>query len=67
MTDTMISVIANTVPQFIFAIVLFYLCQQNTDKQREAYQGQIVELYAMIGKMLEAVNRSISIIENKDM
>lgn len=58
-----IQLIANTIPQFLFAIVLFWLCQSNGDKQRQAYQEQINRLYSMLEKMLMEVSRAMDFID----
>lgn len=55
--------IADTIPQFLFAIALFYLCQQNSNKQRDAYQQQITELYDMLRDMVKTINRTVSLME----
>lgn len=58
-----LNLIANTVPQFLFAMALFYLCQQNSDKQRKAYQEQISQLYDMLREMVQTINRTVNVIE----
>lgn len=60
-----IETIAKSVPEFLFAIVIFWLCQRNADAQRTAYQDQITELYGMLKVMLTAVSRSLDIMEEK--
>lgn len=51
------------VPQFAFALALFWLCEQNADRQRAAYQEQLKTLYDMLSQMLTAVSRSINVAE----
>lgn len=60
-----IDYIARTIPDFLFAIVLFWLCQQNADKQREAYQTQINTMFSMIESMMSHLSRTMDIIESK--
>ena len=51
-----LNLVANTVPQFLFAIILFYLCQQNSDKQRDAYVKQIDRLYSLAERIIDRVD-----------
>jgi hypothetical protein len=56
--------LANIAPHSVLALVLFYFCQQGGDKQREAYQEQISQLYQMISQMLAHQARMLDEIDS---
>jgi hypothetical protein len=58
MTDLLTAVIT-LIPQAALAIALFYMCQMSADKQREAYQEQLRQIYTLAEKMIETVNEVI--------
>jgi hypothetical protein len=56
--------LANIAPHSVLALVLFYFCQQSGDKQRDAYQEQIAQLYGMIAQMLAQQARMLDEIDS---
>lgn len=57
------NLIFSTIPQFGFAAFLFWMCNKNADKQRDAYQQQLGQLYALIEKALESANELIEAVK----
>lgn len=55
---SILDTILAAVPDFAFAIALFYLCQNNADKQRQAYQEQLNKLYSMMERMLSSIEET---------
>lgn len=54
-------------PQFALAGFLFWMCSQNADKQRTAYQEQIKQLYALIEKALDAAGPLIEAVQRESV
>jgi len=53
MSEHLSDLLTNTIPQFAFAIVLFWLCQKNSDLQRRSYEGIIEKFERMVEKLLD--------------
>jgi len=57
-----LTLLYTSAPQFAFAAFLFWLCSQQSDKQRAAYQAQIERLYDLIESALNAAKPLIMAI-----
>lgn len=60
MPNDWLTLVFTFIPQMGGAVLFFWLCQKNADRQREAYQDQIGKLYDMMSTMLEVNGRQLS-------
>lgn len=61
MTEQALTLIFSTIPQFAFASILYWWCSKQADKQREAHQQQMKEMFDLAGRVIDRVNDVIEL------
>lgn len=65
MSTELLQLIFTFIPQMGGAVLFFWMCQKSADKQRQAYQDQIAEMYRLAEKMIDSLNEVMSVMNPK--
>lgn len=65
MSAELLQLIFTFIPQMGGAVLFFWMCQKSADKQRQAYQDQIQEMYRLAEKMIDSLNEVMTLFQER--
>lgn len=61
MSEQALTLIFSTLPQFGFAIFLYWMCSKQADKQRESHMAQIDAMLKLAERIIDRVDDVIAL------